>query len=168
MSPIQNDDEKEVFARFGLALFMAQVLEHELVNTLTVLRLLPTRELISDADAWAKSVDEFMDAQHANTFGTVLRALEKTNLIPNELFHGLEVCRAHRDYLAHNFFRGYANAFMTPQGRKRMLERVDRAREAFSASNIAMEAFKSPLMQRFGITPAALEREYELLAGDTF
>ena len=38
---MDNEDEhtKEVYARFGLAVYYAQVLEHGLVNALTISRL---------------------------------------------------------------------------------------------------------------------------------
>ena len=166
MSPVENEDEREIFARYGLAMFMAQVLEHEIVNTLTVLQKLPTRESIKDADAWAISVDEFMDAQHANTFGTMLKAMEKTGLVPDDVMQDLKVCRSDRDFLAHNFFRHYANGFMSHSGRQEMLDRVDQARQRFSAVNVALERFKLPLMERFGITQEALDHEYEQLVSE--
>ena len=38
-----GEHEKEVFARFGLAMYRAQVLEHGIVNALAVLDLIPSR-----------------------------------------------------------------------------------------------------------------------------
>ena len=166
MSPIENEEEREVFARYGLAMYMAQVLEHEIVNTLTVLQMLPTRESIKDADAWATSVDEFMDSQHANTFGTMLKAMEKIDLVPGDLMHDLKTCRSDRDFLAHNFFRHHANSFMSHPGRQEMLDFVDQARQRFSDVNRALERFKSPLMMRFGITQETLDCEFEQMVSE--
>jgi len=39
----EDEHVKEVYARFGLAVYYAQVLEHGLVNALVVLDLIPNR-----------------------------------------------------------------------------------------------------------------------------
>jgi hypothetical protein len=62
---------------------------------------------------------------------------------------------------ARRFIERYANAFVSHSGRQEMLDRVDQARQRFSALNLALEGFKLPLMQRFGVTQEALDREYE-------
>ena len=39
----ESEHIKEVYARFGLALYYAQVLEHAIVNALVVVDLIPAR-----------------------------------------------------------------------------------------------------------------------------
>lgn len=49
----EYDHVKEVYARFGLAVYFAQVLEHGLVNALVILDLIPARcHLARSRDQW--------------------------------------------------------------------------------------------------------------------
>jgi len=57
----KNEEVKEVYARFGLAVYCAQVLEHGLVNALVILDLIPSRHhLARSRDEWSAEVDAFM------------------------------------------------------------------------------------------------------------
>ncbi len=49
----QGEHVKEVYARFGLAVYCIQVLEHALVNALVILDLIPSRRhLARSGDEW--------------------------------------------------------------------------------------------------------------------
>ena len=54
----EDEHVKEVYARFGLAVYYAQVLEHALVNAVVVLDLIPSRRHIARSkEAWGVEVD---------------------------------------------------------------------------------------------------------------
>lgn len=74
------DDEsehiKEVYARFGLALYRAQVLEHGIVNALVVVDLIPSRRhLARSKTEWEVAVDEFMGLHFDHTMGKLMSDL---------------------------------------------------------------------------------------------
>lgn len=52
MSQDEEDEHlKEVFARFGLAVYQAQVLERELLNALVIRDLVPSRRHLAHTDS---------------------------------------------------------------------------------------------------------------------
>ena len=55
----EGEHVKEVYARFGLALNCAQVLEHGLVNALFIVDLIPSHHLARSRDKWGTAVDAF-------------------------------------------------------------------------------------------------------------
>jgi hypothetical protein len=75
---VYDEDEhiKEVYARFGLALYCAQVLEHWLVNALVMMDLIPNRRHQARAEEeWANEVDPFMDRQFEEPMGRLIKKL---------------------------------------------------------------------------------------------
>ena len=65
----QGDQIRDTYAHFGLAMYMAQVLEHGLVNAMVIARL-ASGERLSPAD-----VDSFMDQKFELTLGRLIRDL---------------------------------------------------------------------------------------------
>jgi hypothetical protein len=66
---------REVYARYGLAMYMAQVLEHAIVNALLVLRFLPTRPVHNSKESWESAFDDFYIGEFGKTFGNMLKTL---------------------------------------------------------------------------------------------
>lgn len=110
---------REVYSRYGLAMFMAQALEHGMVNALLVLRPLPTRKKHADRSSWDEAFDRFYDIEPAKTFGNMARALEQTQAFSPDLGERLRSAKVQRDHLAHRFFREHNMDFMTRPGRTR-------------------------------------------------
>lgn len=95
---------REVYSRYGLAMYQAQVLEHGMVNAVIVARMLPTMLEHPDRSVWEEAFDRVYDAELAKTFGNMLRALEPLGLHP-DLLGRLRAAKVERDRLAHRFFR---------------------------------------------------------------
>lgn len=154
--PALDDEEvqiREVYSRFGLAMYMAQVMEHGIVNALLVLSLLPSMKGMADRTSWDEAFDRFYDAELAKTLGNMIRTLEKTGAMPADLINRLRVAKGDRDGLAHRFFREHDLDFMTPQGRKRMIAECENRIELFQALDREVEAIVSVQRARYGITP---------------
>src|SRR5688572_27846814 len=84
--PDEGEHVKEVYARFGLAIYRAQVLEHALVNALTILNLIPSRRhLARSRDEWSGEVDAFMDRSFEGTMGRLLNSLRSVAHVDPEL-----------------------------------------------------------------------------------
>jgi hypothetical protein len=81
-----GEQVKEVYARFGLAVYFAQVLEHGIVNALVILDLIPSRRhLARSADEWGSEVDAFMDRHFQATMGRMMRNLRDTTQVDDDL-----------------------------------------------------------------------------------
>jgi hypothetical protein len=77
---------KEVYARFGVAVYCAQVLEHGLVNALVILDLIPSRRnLARSRDEWGAEVDTFMDRHFEETMGRMMKNLRDVTPVDTEL-----------------------------------------------------------------------------------
>jgi hypothetical protein len=85
---VEDEDEqiKEVYARFGLAVYYAQVLEHGIATALLVLGLIPTRRhLAPSVEDWAKEVDAFMDRHFEDTMGRLISSLRSVTSLGDNL-----------------------------------------------------------------------------------
>ena len=79
---IEDAHVREVYARFGLAMYFAQVLEHAIVNAITILDLIPNKRYLAlDRTDWESQVDSFMDRQFEATMGRMLRTLKSVTTI---------------------------------------------------------------------------------------
>ena len=157
----EGEHVKEVYARFGLAVYFAQVLEHGLVNALIILDLIPSRHhLARSRKEWGAEVDMFMDRHFETTMGRMMKNLRDVTEVPPELDILLHDALKKRNWLAHDYFRERAKEFMLPTGREQMLREVDECRNLFQAADKQLESIVAPLRAKVGISDELLEREY--------
>ncbi|WP_341988716.1 hypothetical protein [Azorhizobium sp. AG788] len=157
--PAENEDDvqmREVYSRYGLAMYCAQVLEHGMVNAVIIARMLPTLRGHPDRSAWEDAFDRAYDVEFAKTFGNMLRALGQFNL-PEELMERLRGAKSERDRLAHGFFREHAEDFLGRAGRIRMTAECEDAIEMFSTIDADLEEHMRPQRERYGITNEWIE-----------
>lgn len=151
---------REVYARYGLAMFMAQVLEHGIVNAMLAIKILPLRVNHTAAKEWEAALDDFFSAEFEKTFGGLVTTLTKAVALPDEVKDRLIAARDTRNMLAHRFFRNHDMHFMTTEGRGAMIAICDHAAEEFSALDQALEAFCAPHREKHGITQAWLGEKF--------
>lgn len=157
-----SEQVKEVYARFGLAVYYAQVLEHGIVNALVILDLIPSRRhLARSTDEWGGEVDAFMDRHFQATMGRMMRNLRSVTQVDNDLERLLSDALCMRNWLVHDFFRERATEFMSAPGREQMLAEVDKCRDVFQAADKQLDATVTPLWREAGLTDELLAREYE-------
>ncbi len=155
-----EETTKEVYARFGLAMYYAQVLEHGLVNAMVCLQLLPNmRAIAHDHEQWSVVIDGFMDRQFETTLGRMIRAFREGSDIPPDLERLLRRALEKRNWLTHHYFRERADAFLTHAGRLRMLEELEAVRQLIEDADRALDSFVKPVRERYGITDEWIERE---------
>lgn len=160
----EDEHTKEVYARFGLAIYYAQVLEHGLVNALVILDLIPSRRhLVRSRDEWGTTVDAFMDRHFETTMGRLLSAFREVTVVPSDVEGLLQDALKRRNWLVHEFFRERAVQFMSHAGREEMLQEVDECRARFEAADKCLEAIVGPLRREAGITDEILEAEYQFM-----
>lgn len=133
--PASDEDSvqiREVYSRYGLAMYQAQVLEHGMANAVIVARMLPKMRDHSDRPAWEDAFDRAYDVELAKTFGNMLRALEPLEL-PEALIGRIRIAKSERDRLAHRFFREHDEDFLGRSGRTLMIAECEDAIEMFMA-----------------------------------
>ncbi len=163
-----GEQVKEVYARFGLAVYWAQVLEHGIVNALIILDLIPSRRhLARSTDEWGSEVDGFMDRHFQATMGRMMRELRDVTRMDDDLEQLLSEALRKRNWLVHDFFRERATGFISTTGREQMLSEVDRCRDLFQSADKRLEATVAPLRRKAGLTDELLAREYERIHKET-
>lgn len=117
----EEEQIREVYSRYGLAMYMAQVLEHGMVNAEIVMRTLGTKAAHADAASWHAAFDAAYEVGLARTYGNMLKQIEGLDGFPPSLLARLRQAKEDRDVLAHRFFWQNDIAFMSPQGRTAMI-----------------------------------------------
>lgn len=159
--PVTDTDEeliREVYSRYGLAMYMAQVLEHGMVNAVIIMHTLDTRRSHADEESWLVAFDAAYESGLAKTYGNMLRQLETLNGFPPDLLARLRAAKEDRDVLAHRFFRQNDVAFLNPRGRTAMIVWCEDRIELFKALSDEVDAFLEPIQERHGISKEWIER----------
>ena len=89
----QDEQVREVYAHFGLAVYMAQVLEHALVNAMVVGRL------PQSARVTASEIDGFMSEQFDAKLGKLINELGHNMVVPEALVGALQRALRTRNWL---------------------------------------------------------------------
>ena len=152
-----DEETREVYARYGLAMYFAQVVEHAIVNLMIALRL-PERGALTKRD-----VDQFMDEAFAMTFGRLLKELRRLDQPTHFLQRDLDQAREMRNWLAHRYFRDRTVRFMSPAGRAAMLEELDDATSLFLQVNEGLEQLSAEVRAANNVSEDAVRQEYEQL-----
>src|ERR1700754_2012348 len=74
----EGEQHKRVFAYFGLASYMAQVLEHGIVNALILVHLIPTKRVELADEVWHLAYDSFSEEKFRLTMGQLKKELKKS------------------------------------------------------------------------------------------
>jgi hypothetical protein len=129
MSPedIDPDDHqtRDMYARFGLAMYSAQVLEAGLKSAISAAQVTSAR---------FSTIDEFDESWALNftaTMGKLLRRLEPFLGGDRELVDDLSLALRIRNQLAHHFFWDHVADAATTRGRARMIDECMAAVEFF-------------------------------------
>ena len=151
------DDEqtRDVYAHYGLAMYLAQTLEHGIVNALVILRL-PEKDKYTRQD-----IDEFMEGRFQKTLGALLKYLKSEVALPPDLESTLTEALNRRNYLAHHYFREQAESFVTRSGRAQMHQELQVDQQLFERADEKLEKALTPFRVKHGVTDSVYEAEYK-------
>lgn len=145
--PPDDDLVKEVYAHFGLCIYLSQVFETGMINILTALETAvsksPTRQ----------TFDQLYGKHESLTFGNLLKALKVHDFLPADLLKEVRQLKAERDYLAHRFFRDHDLDFMTVAGCYVMIEFLESRRDRFISVDERVSQFQVQALAKIGIDP---------------
>lgn len=167
MADSMDDDQhsehsKTVYAHFGLAMFLAQVLEHGLVNALGFVELLPTRAGNPvPRKQWEAEFESFFERNFETTLGKMIQNLKAATTIPSDLETVLAAALTKRNYLAHNYFRERDAAFITEEGREKMIKELQEAQALFTAADNRLTEVTKAAREKFGFTDEYTNRMFE-------
>ena len=156
-----EEHTKTVYAHHGLAMYLAQCLEHGLANALIFIDLIPQKaQTVRTREEWTAEFDSFMGRNFAQTLGRLIRNLHNSTAVPPELEEKLSQALKYRNRLAHHFFRERATEFMSASGRDSMIRELEAAQELFQTADDFLSSTIKPIREKYGFTDKRLEKFY--------
>ncbi|WP_298019459.1 hypothetical protein [uncultured Parasphingopyxis sp.] len=158
LSKLDGDAQiKEVYARFGVAIYFAQVLEHGIVNALTVFEFIPRASDFSSEEEWTLEYDNFVEGEFQNTLGKLVRKMNEHSIMDEQLRDKFSQAVQRRNALAHRFFGDSAEDFLSTAGRAKMIVHCEECREHFSNTDHLLEQKLAPIRSKYGIDEKKVE-----------
>lgn len=157
-----SDDEqcRDVYARFGLAFYHANVLEHELIN------LCVLTQIVGKTSFTPEWVESLVDSRYRLLFGQLVREVRALSTFPEDVAQELQTALAMRNQLAHSFFRNHSCDLTLAEGRARMIAELTDASELFQRVDERLTRVSSSLRRRCGISDAQLEQAQAAMIAD--
>jgi hypothetical protein len=112
-------DQYELYAEFGMAAELAQVLEVAAGNVALgfLAMFVKTDEITPEQTEMYRAI---VDDVNRKTFGSLLKHLKKTINLSDSIFKVIDEALERRNYLTHHFFRSHNFALYSKSGRETM------------------------------------------------
>jgi hypothetical protein len=140
-----DEDVKEVYARFGLAYYQADVLHRGLCNLYCLSQLPPSGPVARPR------VEEHLRTAFGSTLGQLLKRL--TAILPPSLIPRLQVGLERRNFIAHHFWFERIHLMPSMTGIEAMIDELSRDTDLFCELDKEVEKLTAPLHSRLEITP---------------
>ncbi len=153
----ESDDIKEVYARFGLAYYQAEVLHRGLCNLYSLLQV-PSAGPIT-----RPRIEEHLRTAFESTLGQLLERLAPP-LLPARLIPRLRVALERRNFLAHHFWFERIHLMPSIKGIETMLNELASDTELFRELGKEIEKLVVSLYSRIGLTQELFARAVNKVA----
>ncbi len=145
MSESESEQTKEVYAHYGLAMYMASCLEHGLAILLAT-KYGPGPQKITRAQ-----YDELLESLCKNTFGKLFAKLRQSIDVPEDLESSVKEAVEMRNWLAHHYFWEKAGSFMTKSGRASMIAELQDIVDFFEGVNTNLSQLSCKWLDKHGM-----------------
>ena len=152
-----SDQIREVYARFGLAVFQAQCLEKELA-LLLAMKHCPDPTRISRAE-----FDKIFKRLFLRTFGQLVNEIETLIKLSEDEKEKLKKALSKRNWLAHEYFWERSVEVLSEPGRASMIEELQEAADYFDDLDEFFSAKTVELAEAIGVTQESVAKELERL-----
>jgi len=148
---------REVYARYGLAVYLAQCVERQLAL------LLATRYGPDIEGMTPQQYNQLLDSLFQQTFGALMVTLRETVTLPVEAEARLRRVLERRNWLIHNYFWERAGHLLTPAGRAKMIAELEALADEFEAEHQRLLTISRNWAKEHGVTEERLQAELERL-----
>lgn len=162
-------ETREVYAHAGVALYLAQCLEHEIVNSLglaEIVRIWRTNipQSASELAEYRARVDQIWDGNYEHTLGQLLNLLRKSDIaIPVNLDSLLRESLQVRNRLVHEYFRERAKDWFESDGRQAMAKELENMQALFKETDHTLHEVTAKIRNAFGMTEDKVNLVGELM-----
>jgi len=146
-----DEDIKEVYARFGLAYYMGEVLHRGVCHLYLGLRT-------PDHGVTGPRIDELMREAYSETLGGIFGKVR--HALSDELASRLASAVEKRNYLAHHFWFEQVHMLSSAEGAAALVEQLARTVAEFDQINVEIERLARADLHRRGITDEMLEKSF--------
>lgn len=150
----EEEQVKESYAYFGLAVYFAQVIEHGLVNLVLLAKKL-RGEVATRAD-----VDAVDEREFSKTLGKILHDRKAILTFDPQLEADLRKALRIRNDLCHQYFRRNAAALCTVKGRAAAIEQLKQIRDFLMDVDVRLDGLQEKFLADFGLTREHIEAEH--------
>ena len=162
----ESEQVREVYARYGLAMYWAQCLEQSIFQHLLFFAHFPKAvAAYTSSENWAADYDKFEAQELGKTMGKLIQRLRDVGQPTEGVETALAAALKGRNWLAHGYFADRAIEFTLPDGRGRMIEEIDVLRDQFRECAAQLDAVSLPAARELGFTEEMLEKvQAEMIA----
>lgn len=153
----ESEQIREVFARFGLAMYLAQCLERQLAL------ILATKYRPDPTEITRTEFDNILADLFSRTLGHLVTKVGKLAELGEGEKEQLREALNKRNWLAHRYFWERATAFISEPGRGAMIEELQEAACSFQALDELFTKRTIEWRETVGITQQSVDQELERL-----
>lgn len=135
---------KEVYTRFGLSYYLAEVLHRGLCNAYVFLSFEKAEQVTKPR------IEEKFAFAFSLTLGQVIREVE--DFLPSQLAIKLHVALDRRNFLAHHFWFERVHLMYNPQGLDQMLQELEEMSDLFNQLDEQINEYIKTRRSEFGVT----------------
>jgi len=159
MQPLDPESEqiKEVYARFGLAMYQAQCVERQLAV------LLATEYGPGLHNMTRQQYEELLESLFKKTLGGLIHKLREAVDLPSDFESTLREALNKRNWLAHHYFWERAGHFMTEQGRRLMVDELQVIATELDELDQTLIHVSRKWMEKIGMSEEVVQIEMDRL-----
>jgi hypothetical protein len=155
----ENEHSKESYAYFGLAVYYSQVLEHQLVNMIVLLKrsqgLIPTED----------DYEALYQRKFSNTLGQLINEIKQLFQLKTEDIEELKEILRQRNFIVHEYFKEKINLTFTKTGRNILINELGDFITRLKIMDQKLIEYSNEIFLKFGITDEVLEDELHRVKG---
>jgi hypothetical protein len=149
----EDDHVRDVYAHYGLAMYLAQCLEQSIFIHLMFFDFFPRNtQSYRGAEHWQQEFDRYESAELGKTMGKLIQKLKEAGQPTEEINSILIRALKARNRLAHHFFSEQAVNFMSELGRNKMITELESAQALLRSAAKTIDASTMPVARRYGFT----------------
>jgi hypothetical protein len=155
----ESDHVRDVYAHFGLTIYLAQCLEQSIFQHLLFFEHFPKAAAeFKSKDAWISAFDDFEARELGHTMGKLIRRIKEVGQ-PSEVIHALlSDALKQRNWLVHKYFSDRAVSFTQESGRDAMIAELEVIQTLFRDTAREIDALTTPAAKKYGLTEEAMAK----------
>lgn len=158
----ESDQVRDVYAHFGLAIYLAQCIEQSIFQHLLFLDHFPKAiASYTTREAWVSSFDEFESRQLSQTMGKLISRLREVGQPTESIEAQLSQALKQRNWLVHGYFSERAVEFTQPSGCQSMIVELEAIQSLFLKSAEQIDALTMLVAKRYGLSEERLAEMIE-------